>query len=67
MATPHTLNRLMRDKTPYQWVNEQLKLHGTITNVAKANGITRSAIYKMMEGEKLTIVQVVRKVVEIDA
>lgn len=61
MAKPNVTKELLGDKTPLQWLNEQLKLHKTLTQVADNNPISRAALYDMMEREGLEVVYRVAK------
>lgn len=61
MAKPNTLRGLMGNKTPHQWLSEQLALYHTITEVARRNKVTSSAIYKLINDEDMVIVQRVLK------
>jgi hypothetical protein len=61
MAKPNTLRELVGKKTAYQWLSEQLALYHTITEVARHNKVSSSAIYKLINDEDMVIVQRVLK------
>jgi urease accessory protein UreF len=61
MAKPNIMNNLIGSQTAYQWLTAQLEQHGTIKDVAAANGITRATIYYMMDNENLEIIHKVAK------
>lgn len=57
MAKPNTLKELIGNKTPHQWLSEQLALYHTISDVADKNDVSSSAIYKLIKDEGMVIVQ----------
>lgn len=65
MAKPNKLRVKIGDLTAYQWLSEQLMEHGTITNVAEKNDISRAALYDLIERENLEVVQRVMKKVQL--
>lgn len=66
MAKPNTLRALVGTQTFYAWLSAQLKLHGSLSEVAAQNNISRAAIYKMIGNEGLVIVQRVMKAPQLD-